>query len=400
MKLHSLAIHAGSQPMGESCFVSSVSPLDPSASFFYKSASNMAAVANGELEGYVYQRYGNPTAHALQQQIAALEGGNCAIATSSGMAALHIGLLTCLADRPKTILAANVLFGQTFQLLQMLEQQGIITSFRDPCNLGQFKSALEDGDYGCVLLESLSNPMMRVPAVDQICEMAHQQGVPVVLDATFSTPVLHQPLKASVDVVVHSATKYLSGHADVLGGIVLCQESLEETIRPLSRHLGAGMGPFDCFLTMRGIKTLPLRMEEHCMNARHIARILEEHPRVERVHYPGLDSHPDHEIAARLFAKGPDGKTLCGGMVSFELFEADTSLTFRFMNALKLVVRALSLGDIHSLITHPATSTHRNLGDKHRQGLGIGDNMVRMSVGIEDRDDIAEDLLQALKHLN
>ena len=399
MKRQTLAIHACARRETEANAVPSAPALETAASFHYARAKDLTAVANGELEGFVYQRYGNPSADALQRQIAALEGGGSALACSSGMAALHIGLLTALRNRPPLVVAGDVLFGQTFQLLQLMEQQGVLARFVDVCDPEAVEDALTQAEVGCILLETMSNPLLRVPPLDRLCEIARRHGVPVVVDATFTTPILNRPLDLGADLVIHSATKYLAGHADVLGGLVACREPHIEFMQALGRHFGANLGPFQCFLTARGTKTLPMRIEEHCRNALHVARVLEAHPRVGTVHYSGLESHPDRPVAERLFDRGPDGNTLCGGMVSFEVRDADQAETFRFMNALRLIVRTLSLGDVHSLVAHPATTTHRNLGEKRRRQLGIRDNLVRFSVGIEDRDDIAADLEQALATL-
>ena len=398
MKQQTIAIHACARVAGEGeRFVASAPPLETAASFHYRSAADLTAVANGEIQGFVYQRYGNPSADALQRQIAALDRASSALACSSGMAAMHIGLLTALRDRPKTILAANVLFGQTFQLMQLMEQQGFLAHFADPCDLAGFEVALDKTETGCVLIETVSNPLLRVPQIDAIAKMAAKRGVPLVVDATFAPPVMSRPLELGATVVVHSVTKYLAGHADVLGGMVACGEADAEYMQELGRHFGANLGPFQCFLTARGAKTLPMRMEEHCRNALIVAQALEKHPRVGAVHYPGLDSHPDRTVAERLFDRDTLGEAMCGGMVSFEVLDADQALTFQFMDALRLVVRTLSLGDVHSLVAHPATTTHRNLGAKRRLKLGIPDNLVRFSVGIEDPEDIVADVLQALE---
>ncbi len=399
MKLQTVAIHSCMEQAGDRPFVPSAPAVEMAASFHYQSARDLTAVANGELEGFVYQRYGNPTAAALQRQMAALDGADSAVACSSGMAAMHIGLLTALRDRPPSVLAANVLFGQTFQLLQMMEQQEVVTRIVDPCDLDALDRALADHEIGCVLVESISNPLLRVPPLDRLCEVAGRHGVPVIVDGTFTTPVLARPLALGADIVVHSATKYLAGHADVLGGIVACREGHSEYMGELGRHLGPNLGPFQCFLTTRGVKTLPMRIEEHCRNALALARALESHPAVSAVHYPGLEHHPDRAVAERLFQRDTDGQAMYGGIVSFELLDAGRSATFRFMNALQLVVRTLSLGDVHSLVTHPATTTHRNLGAGRRRKLGIGDNLVRFSVGIEAATDIVDDILQALDSL-
>ena len=398
MKQQTLAIHACARSAGEhERFVPSAPPLETAASFHYRTASDLTAVANGEINGFVYQRYGNPSADALQRQIAALDRASSALACSSGMAAMHIGLLTALRDRPKTILAANVLFGQTFQLLQLMEQQGFVARFADPCDLAEFEASLDKTETGCILLETVSNPLLRVPQIDEIAKIAAKRGVPVVVDATFAPPVMNRPLESGTTVVVHSVTKYLAGHADVLGGMVSCGEAEADYMQELGRHFGANLGPFQCFLTARGIKTLPMRMEEHCRNAQIVAQALEQHSNVGAVHYPGLASHPDRAVAERLFDRDTKGATMCGGMVSFEVLGADQAQTFRFMDALRLVVRTLSLGDVHSLVAHPATTTHRNIGEQRRQKLGIPDNLVRFSVGIEDPDDIVADVLQALE---
>ena len=356
----------------------------------------MTAIANGEMEGFVYQRYGNPSASALHRQIGALEGAASTLACSSGMAAMNVGLLAALRDRPPTVLAANVLFGQTFQLLQLTEQLGVVARFADPCDLAAFEAALDRHDTGCILLESVSNPLMRVPQVDAICDLANRRGVPVVVDATFASPVVTRPLDYGASLVVHSATKYLAGHADVLGGIVSCGPGRTEDLQELGRLVGPNLGPFPCFLTIRGVKTLPMRMQEHSRNGLHIAHVLADHPLVSKVHYPGLVGHPDRTVARRLFLKDSEGETMFGGMVGFELNDGKQSTAFRFMNALQLVVRTLSLGDVHSLITHPATTTHRSLGEKRRHQLGIGDSLLRLSVGIEDVEDIVQDIVEAL----
>lgn len=397
MKPQTIAIHACLDDGEGKAFVPSAPPLETAASFHFRRARDLGAVANGELDGFVYQRYGNPTGAVFQRQVAALEGGASALACSSGMAAIHIALLAALRDRPRTVLTGTVMFGQTFQLLQLMEQQGVIARFADPTDLTAFERELDKGETGCILVETISNPLLRVTPMDEICKLARSRGVPVVVDSTFSTPALSRPLSQGADFVVHSATKYLAGHADVLGGVAVCKERDAEYLQELGRHLGTILGPFQCFLAARGVKTLPMRMEEHCRNALHVARMLEGHARVGSVLYPGLGSHPDHELAQRLLDRDSAGSRMYGGIVSFELQGADQKQTFRFMNALRLVVRTLSLGDVHSLITHPSTTTHRNLGSKRREKLGIQDNLVRFSVGIENPDDIAKDVLQALE---
>ncbi len=261
-----------------------------------------------------------------------------------------------------------------------------------------FEAAVEEQKPGCVLVESVSNPMLRVSPLDRITEIAHRHGALVVADATFVTPVLMRPLSLGADLVVHSATKYLAGHADVLGGVIVANEPWRELLLALTRNIGANLGAFNAYLTMRGIKTLPLRIEQQCRNTRQVAYSLAERPRIERVHFPGSPNHPDHETARRLFSPDTSGEAMFGAMVSFEIKDAGREEVLTFLDRLKLVITATSLGDVHSLITYPAISSHRNLSPKHRQRLGIGDNLVRLSVGIESAADIVADLAQALEH--
>lgn len=381
MKQSTLAIHSGLPGLA------SVPPSSRSPDFPNAGSDGDAHVRESAAEG-------------LQRQIAALEGGDRALACSSGMAALYVALLAALSDRPRTILAANVMFGQTFRLMRLMGQQGVRAWLLDICNPDALKRALDALDVGCILFESISNPLLRVPPMDTICEIAQSRDVPVVVDATFTTPILNRPLDLGAAYTVHSVTKYIAGHGDVLGGIVACRSERAEGLDRLGSQLGASLDPFQCFLAMRGARTLPMRMEEHCRNARHVAAVLEDHRRVETLYFPGLEGHPDKAVAERLFASDRNGEAQFGGMISFELLEADESQVFRFMNALRMVVRTLSLGDVHSLVTHPATTTHRKLGPKRRRRLGIRDSLVRLSVGIEDPRDIASDLVQAMESLD
>ncbi len=396
MKIESIAVHAGDRK-APAKYVPTTTPIHAASCYFYETSAELEAVFAGEAEGHGYSRYGNPTSDGLHEQIAALEGGGTVLATSSGMSALHLALLTALADRPKRIVAANQLFGQTYLLLSgVFEPQGVDTRFADPCDLEAFEKVVAEQKPGCVLVESVSNPLLRVTALDKIAEIAHRHGAVVVADCTFTTPAILRALDLAADFIVHSGTKYLSGHADVLGGIVVADDEHADLMTSLSRTLGPNLGPFECYLTMRGIKTLPLRMEAHCRNAAIVAKALDQDERISKVHYPGLLEHPDYDLASRLFLKSSNEETQFGGMVSFEIDGAGREKVFRFLNSLKLVVRTLSLGDVHSLVSYPAMSSHRNLAPKHRARLGIGDNLLRLSVGIEDPEDIVADLLQAL----
>jgi cystathionine gamma-synthase/methionine-gamma-lyase len=242
-----------------------------------------------------------------------------------------------------------------------------------------------------VLLETVSNPLLRVSQLDRIAEMTREAGAALVVDNTFATPLLVRPLPLGAHIVVHSLTKYLSGHGDVLGGVVVADADHYAVLRTMGRVVGPVLGPFECYLSLRGIKTFPLRMERQCANACRVASWLASHPRVERVYFTGDPQHPDADTIRRLFPEG-----LYGAMVSFELKDAGQSEIFRFMDRLKMVVRATSLGDVHSMVLYPAMSSHRDISPKQRQRLGIRDNLVRLSVGIEAPEDIIADIEQAL----
>ncbi|MEX2303450.1 MAG: PLP-dependent aspartate aminotransferase family protein [Bryobacterales bacterium] len=391
MKLPTLAVHAGDRKKPGD-YIPVTTPIHGAASYVYEDIEDLDRVFGGERPGMMYGRYGNPTVEALEEQIAALEGGDFAIATSSGMAAIHLALQAALLDRRKSIVAAKVLYGQTLTLLMsVLEPGGIEVEFADPCDLQAFEATIAEAKPAVVLVETVSNPLLRVSPLDRIAEIAHAHGALVIVDASFTSPALLQPLSLGIDIVVHSATKYLAGHGDVLGGILITREEFRPALRVLSRSLGPNMGPFEAYLTMRGVKTLPLRVERQCQNACRVAAWLKDHPRIDRVYFPGDPAHPDHDTVKRLFANGSGG-----AMVSFELKDAGREQIFAFLNALKIVVRATSLGDVHSMILHPVMSSHRDLAPRHRERLGIRDNLLRLSVGIEAVEDIVEDLDQAL----
>jgi cystathionine gamma-synthase/methionine-gamma-lyase len=301
--------------------------------------------------------------------------------------------MAALVDRPKSIVAADALYGATISvLLKVFAPLGVEVAFVDMCDLAAVEAAIAAHRPGCVLMETMSNPLLRVGQVDRIAELAGAAGAAFIVDNTFGTPLLIRPMELGANMVVHSATKYLGGHGDVLAGIAVSDERHYPTLRMLSRAYGPVLGPFESYLTMRGIKTFPLRMERHCANACRVAQWLKENPAIERVHFPGDPGHPDAAAVRRLFAPG-----LYGGMVSFEIRGAHRAEIFRFMERLKLIVRATSLGDVHSMILYPVMSSHREVAPEQRQRMGIRDNLVRLSVGIEAVEDILGDLEQALE---
>ncbi len=395
MKLDTVAVHAGDRKRTGS-FVPVTTPIYSASSFFYPAMETLDRVFANEIPGQNYTRYNNPTTNALEEQIAALEAGDWALATSSGMAALHLALLTALTDRRKSIVAGPVLYGATIRLLmEILEPTGVAVHFADPNNPAEFEAAVAGHKPACVLAESIANPMLRVAPIDKMVGIAHRHGALVVVDSTFATPLLVRPLQLGADLVVHSLTKYLGGHGDVLGGVVVTREEFRPIMQAISRTVGGVLGPFEAYLAMRGIKTFPLRMARQCANACRVATWLAAHPRIERVHFPGDPQHPDAAIARRLFPQG-----LYGAMVSFEVAGAGRDQIFRLVDSLKMIVPATSLGDVHTMILYPPMSSHRDLAPKHRQRLGIGDNFLRLSVGIEAPEDIIDDFQQALALLS
>lgn len=391
--IHTRAVHAGDRKREPgSGYIPVTTPIHTATTYFYKDAADLERVFAGETRGPNYSRHGNPTNEALEALIASLESGEGALACSSGMAALHLAILTALADRNKVVLAASALYGATINMLmKVLAPFGIETVFADFCDEAAVARAIAEHKPGALLMETISNPLLRVAPLDRIAAMAHAAGAQLIVDSTFSSPLVTRPLEFGADYTVQSLTKYLAGHGDVLGGAVITNEPNLDQVRMLSRALGPLLGPFESYLTMRGIKTFPVRMERQCANACRLASWLATHPGVDRVYFPGDPLHPDAAAIQRTFAPG-----LFGAIVSFEVKGAGQAEIFKLMNALRLIVPATSLGDVQSMVSYSAQSSHRELSPKHRERLGIRDNLLRVSVGIEAADDILADLDQAL----
>jgi len=301
-------------------------------------------------------------------------------------------VIAALVGRSKSVLSAEALYGATINLFaRVFEPLGVKVRYVDICDLRALEKAVSENRPGCVLLETISNPMLRVGEIDRIAAIAKAAGAALVVDNTFATPLLVRPLELGANLVVHSLTKFLAGHGDVLGGVVVSDAGNCENMRTLARTYGPLLGAFEAYLAMRGIKTFPLRMERQCANAARLAAWLRQDPRIERVVYPGDPSHPDSAAVRRLFPEG-----LHGAMVSLAVKDAGRDRIFAFMDRLKLVVRATSLGDVHSMMLYPVISSHREMPPADRQRLGITENLVRLSVGIEDVEDVIADLDQAL----
>ncbi|HVX66346.1 MAG TPA: PLP-dependent aspartate aminotransferase family protein [Bryobacteraceae bacterium] len=391
MDLYTKAVHAGDRKK-PGYAVPVTTPIYTATTYLYDETAELDRIFGREQQGYSYSRYDNPTNGALEELVTALEGGHGALACASGMAAVHTAVLTALVDRPKSVVAANALYGATISVLgKIFEPLGVEVAYVDVCDLAAVENALKEHKPGCVLMETMSNPLLRVGEIDRIAALARASGAALVVDNTFATPLLLRPLELGAHLVVHSLTKFLAGHGDVLGGVVVSDEEHYETLRTLGRASGPVLGPFESYLAMRGIKTFPLRMERQCANACRIAARLAEHPRVERVVFPADAAHPDAATVRRLFPEG-----LYGAMVSFEIRGAAREDVFRFMDRLRLVTRGSSLGDVQSLLLYPSMASHREVSPKARERMGIRENLVRLSVGIEAAADILADLEQAL----
>jgi len=391
VKIHTKAVHTGDRRKAPGA-IPVTTPIYTASSYFYQTTEELDRVFAMEQAGYCYARYDNPTAAALEELVAELEGGRGALACASGMTAVQMAVETAIADRRPSVVAAEALYGASIKLLlNVLEPRGVEVRFADVCDLEGLRAAVAEAKPGCILMETISNPLLRVGEIDKIAEIARAAGAALVVDNTFATPLLARPLELGANFSVHSLTKYLAGHGDVLGGAVVSDAAHYEALRALARVTGPLLGPFESYLTMRGMKTFPLRMERQCANACRVASWLGSHPKVERVHFTGDPAHPDAAVIRRMFSGG-----LFGAMVSFEIRGAAQPEIFGFLDRLQMVVRATSLGDVHTMILYPAMSSHRDLSPKHRNRVGIRENLVRLSVGIEADEDIIADLEQAL----
>jgi cystathionine gamma-synthase/methionine-gamma-lyase len=384
------AVHAGNDvppPQGHPISP----PIYPAVTYTYEHMDDLSAALH-ENVGYSYSRYASPTIAMLEKAVATLEGAEDAVAYASGMGALH-GVLAqtgITPDRP--VVAARNVYGATYGLLNKMYGSSGALRFVEITDRVAVKAVIEQHHPRAVVLETISNPLLKIPDIPAITQWAHDRDAIVVVDNTFATPYLCNPIAHGVDVVVHSATKYLGGHGDVLGGVIATTAQRADELRLQQRSFGANLGPFEAWLTLRGLRTLALRMREQCANAVKVALWLKDQPSVARAIYPGLPDHPEHDLARKLFRADH-----FGGIVAFELRDAAELEVFRFMEALKLIQTATSLGDVYSLLLYPAQSSHHALGREERLRQGIGDGLVRLSVGIEDAADIIADLDQALQ---
>jgi cystathionine gamma-lyase len=348
--------------------------------------STFTQQAPGEHKGYEYSRSGNPTRAALESCLAALEGGEQGLAFASGLAA-STAVLSMLRPGDEVV-AASDLYGGTYRLLErVFKQWGLVPRYTDDINPEGFARVVTPATK-LIWIETPTNPLLQVLDIAAIAQLAHGAGALLAVDNTFASPYLQQPLRLGADLVVHSTTKYLGGHSDVVGGAVIGSRKILEPIRFYQNAAGGVPGPFDSWLVLRGVKTLAVRMDRHCANAARLAPWLAEQPGVDRVYYPGLPSHPNHDLARRQMRE-------FGGMISLSL-AGGSEAAKRLLTRTKLFSLAESLGGVESLISHPATMTHASIPAEIRMARGVDDGLVRLSVGIEDVHDLQEDLRQAL----
>lgn len=388
--LGTTAIHAGTL---KNLYGTLAMPIYQTSTFIFDSAEQGGRRFALEEAGYIYTRLGNPTTTVLEDKIAALEEGEAAVATSSGMGAISSTLWTVLKAGDH-IVTDKTLYGCTFALMcHGLTRFGIDVTFVDTSNLDEVKNAMKENTR-VVYLETPANPNLKIVDIEALAKIAHTNpNTLVIVDNTFATPYMQKPLTLGADVVVHSVTKYINGHGDVIAGLVITNKALADQIRfvGLKDMTGAVLGPQDAYYIIRGMKTFEIRMERHCKNARKVVEFLNDHPKIEKVYYPGLETHPGYEIAKKQMKD-------FGAMISFELkggFEAGKTL----LNSLKLCSLAVSLGDTETLIQHPASMTHSPYTKEEREAAGITDGLVRLSVGLENVEDIIADLEHGLEKI-
>ncbi|MCH2673988.1 MAG: O-acetylhomoserine aminocarboxypropyltransferase/cysteine synthase [Dehalococcoidia bacterium] len=423
LKRETLALHAGYEP--DPTTNSRQVPIYPTTSYVFNDPEHAANLFALSEFGNIYSRLSNPTCDVLEQRIAALDGGIYALSFSSGQAAINAAILT-IAHSGQNIISSTSLYGGTWTLFtQTFKQLGIEVRFFDP-NEPEKIDELVDENSRCVYFESLGNPKNDVPDFEKISKLSHNHGLPVICDNTVMTPFLLRPFEHGVDIVIHSTTKFIGGHGAHIGGVIVdsgnfkwadnpekwpefCGPSpsyhgavLEEALRPLGnlvylvqirthwlRDTGAAMSPFAAWITLQGLETLHLRMERHCQNAQEIAEFLDKHDQVEWVNYPGLKSHPDYNKAEKYL---PDGK---GAIIGFGI-KGGKEAAVKFINNVKLLSHLANIGDARTLVIHPASTTHSQLSEEEQKETGVNPEYIRLSIGLENIDDIKADINQAL----
>jgi O-acetylhomoserine (thiol)-lyase len=420
LKFDTLSLHAGQQP--DPATGARAVPIYQTTSYVFEDTDHAAALYNLERPGHIYTRLSNPTVAVMEERVAALEGGVGAVATASGMAAIFLAIAT-LMDKGGHIVSSASLYGGTHNLMSYtLPRFGIATTFVNPRDPKAFAAAITE-DTRLVFGETLGNPGIEVMDIAAVAEVAHAAGLPLMIDSTFTTPYLMRPFELGADIVMHSLTKYIGGHGIAIGGIIVDSGNFDweasgkfptltepyagyhgldfaDEFGPQAlimraraegmKDFGACMSPANAFYILQGLETLPLRMEKHVANAQKVAEFLQGEEAVEWVNYPGLKSHPDHDLAKRLIPKGP------GAMLSFGL-KGGRAAGRKFIETVKLASHLANVGDAKTLVIHPASTTHQQMSADALAAAGIGEGMVRLSVGIEDAGDIIDDLRRAIR---
>jgi len=364
-------------------------PIYQSSTFAFHNAREGAQIFAGEQDGYVYTRLGNPTQAALEREIAFLENGEAGLAFASGMAAIS-GVIFSLCREGSNIVASNTLYGGTHQLfMETLPKYGIEVREVDGSDLTTFETSIDQNTCG-IYIETPANPTLTIIDINGCAKISRKHKIPLMVDNTFPTPYFQRPLELGADIVIHSATKYIGGHGDTVAGVVIGKKKYIDELRgTVLRDIGGIISPLNAWLLVRGLKTLAIRMERHQENAFEIAKYLTFHPKIERVWYPGLTTHPQHELAKKQMSG-------FGGIVSCEV-KGGRKAGEKFMNNVQIFTLAVSLGDVDSLIEHPASMTHSTYSADELKKINISEGFVRLSVGIEDSHDLIEDLSQALR---
>lgn len=368
-----------------------IPPIFQTSTFTFNTAEEGEKRFSGEEEGFVYSRLGNPTVKMLEERMASLEQGEASLAFGSGMAAVS-AVLVALTKIGDHILCSQGIYGCTFGLLQMLKgKYNIDHDFSSMSTKEELEASIKP-ETVCIYVETPINPTMKLVDLEMICSVAKDKGITVVVDNTFCSPYLQKPISIGADVVIHSATKYIGGHGDVIGGIIVGRkEFIDEVGMTAQKDIGGIMSPFDAWLLLRGLKTLVVRMDRHCANASKIASFLLTHPKIEKIYYPGDSENNDYPIMKKQMSQP-------GGLISFSI-KGTKEDAQKFLNHLQLIKIAVSLGDAETLIQHPATMTHSVVPKVEREMMGIGDNLIRLSVGLEAWEDIKDDLKQALEQI-
>lgn len=379
MHRDTLCIHAGAHPDPSTGAI--MTPIYQTSTFVQE--------APGVNKGYEYARSLNPTRSALEEAFAALEGGRFGLAFSSGVAATDAVLK--LLSPGDEVICGNDMYGGTYRLFsKIFERFGITFHYVNQQDLAQIEAHIRP-ETRLIWIETPTNPLMNIADIEAICSLAKRNSILTCVDNTFASPYLQQPLALGADIVMHSATKYLGGHSDVImGALMMNDQGLRDRLYFIQKSCGAVPGPMDCFLVLRGIKTLHLRMQRHCLNGRAIANFLRQHPKVAKVYWPGFEEHPGHAIAKRQMRD-------FGGMISFELVDDAVESARKLMSSTTLFSLAESLGGVESLINHPATMTHASIPREERLKNGLSDTLIRLSVGVEDAEDLMDDLKQAIE---